>query len=59
MEEESIRVNLDPVLLWAKFQPQELMLLKYNLLCRFNIVPEIIIIATLPYPLKGSAMSFG
>lgn len=59
MEEESISVNLDPILLWAKFQPQELMLLKYNLLCRFNIAPKIIILATLLYPLKGSDTSFG
>lgn len=47
MEKESNSAKLDPVLLWAKFQSQGLMLLKYNSLCKFNITPKSIIFAAL------------
>lgn len=48
MQKESSSVKLDPVLLWAKFQPQGLMLLKYNLKYnKFNIAPKSIVFAAL------------
>lgn len=47
MQKESSSVKLGPVLLWAKFQPQGLMLLKYNPLCKFNIAPKSIVFAAL------------
>lgn len=47
MENESNSIKLHLVLLWVKFQPQGLMLLKCNSLCKFSIAPESIIFAAL------------